>query len=49
MLERNVIDERRGVQLLRQERGPIARVDELDAEQEAPTTDLTNDVGSGDG
>ena len=49
VLERRVVDERRGVQLVGQERRPVARVDELDAQQEAATADLADDVGSGQG
>ena len=49
MFERRVVEQRRGVQLVGQERRPVARVDEVDPEQEAATADLTDDVGTGHG
>ena len=41
VLERGVVDERRGVELDGQERRAVARVDELDAEEEPAAADLS--------
>src|SRR2546423_10937956 len=46
MLQRGVVDEGRGFELDGEEGLAVARVDELDAEQEPPTSHLSHDLGA---
>ena len=44
MLERRLIDDRGGVEGIRQHRLPVARIDELDPEQKPAPADLLDDL-----
>ena len=44
MLERRLVDERRRVELVGEQRFAVPGIDELDPEQEAPATHLADDL-----
>jgi hypothetical protein len=49
VIERRVVDEPRRVQVDGEERRPVARVDQVDAEEEPPPADLADDRRATDG